>query len=178
MRTNVPGRVNSALPSHRGVWYGGAWHDALSGRSAETWNPSTGESLGKVAVADAADIDAAVTAARRGFVEWRAVPPLERARCLRRIAELVRQHADELARHRDVAMVAIIGSVTAGRAVMRAASDTVKPLLLELGGKNALIAYPDADPAEVAAATIAGMNFTWCGQSCGSTSRAFVHSSI
>ena len=35
---------------------------------------------------------------------------------------------------------------------MRAASDTVKPVLLELGGKNALIAYPDADPDEVAAA--------------------------
>ena len=47
-------------------------------------------------------------------------------------------------------MVAIIGSVAAGRAVMRAASETVKPLLLELGGKNALIAYPDADPDEVA----------------------------
>src|SRR5438105_5807635 len=40
-----------------------------------------------------------------------------------------------LASHRDVAMVAIIGSVAAGRAVMRAASETIKPLLLELGGK-------------------------------------------
>jgi acyl-CoA reductase-like NAD-dependent aldehyde dehydrogenase len=61
---------------------------------------------------------------------------------------------------------------------MRAASDTVKPLLLELGGKNALIAYPDTDIENVAAAIVAGMNFTWCGQSCGSTSRAFVHASI
>jgi betaine-aldehyde dehydrogenase len=50
--------------------------------------------------------------------------------------------------------------------------------MLELGGKNALIAYPDADPDEVAAAAIAGMNFTWCGQSCGSTSRAFIHRDI
>jgi betaine-aldehyde dehydrogenase len=49
-------------------------------------------------------------------------------------------------------MVAIIGSVAAGRAVMRAASDTLKPLMLELGGKNALIAYGDADPDAVAAA--------------------------
>ncbi|HZQ61460.1 MAG TPA: aldehyde dehydrogenase family protein [Casimicrobiaceae bacterium] len=80
-----------------------------------------------------------------------------------------------LASHPGVAMVAIIGSVAAGKAVMRAASDTVKPVLLELGGKNALIAYPDADPSEVAQAMVAGMNFTWCGQSCGSTSRAFVH---
>jgi betaine-aldehyde dehydrogenase len=61
---------------------------------------------------------------------------------------------------------------------MRAASETVKPVMLELGGKNALIAYPDADVDEVAGAVIAGMNFTWCGQSCGSTSRAFVHEKI
>src|SRR5207253_7703373 len=83
-----------------------------------------------------------------------------------------------LASHRDVAMVAIIGSIAAGRAVMRAASETIKPLLLELGGKNALIAYPDANVDDVAAGIVAGMNFTWCGQSCGSTSRAFVHASI
>src|SRR4029079_136244 len=60
----------------------------------------------------------------------------------------------------------------------KAASDTVKRTMLELGGKNALIAYGDADPDEVAAAVIGGMYFTWCGQSCGSTSRAFIHEGI
>ena len=89
-----------------------------------------------------------------------------------------REAAAHLAAHPGVAMVALVGSVPAGRAVMRAASDTLKPVLLELGGKNALIAYADADPAEVAAAVIAGMNFAWCGQSCGSTSRAFLHADI
>lgn len=83
-----------------------------------------------------------------------------------------------LAGHPGVAKVGLIGSVAAGRAVMRAASDTIKPVLLELGGKNALIAYPDADPDKVADAVIGGMNFTWCGQSCGSTSRAFIHRDI
>ena len=83
-----------------------------------------------------------------------------------------------LASHPEIAMVALIGSVPTGRAVMRAASETIKPVLLELGGKNALIAFPDADPDAVAAAAVAGMNFTWCGQSCGSTSRAFLHASI
>ena len=61
---------------------------------------------------------------------------------------------------------------------MREASPTLKPVLLELGGKNALIAYGDADPAEVAKDIIQGMNFAWCGQSCGSTSRAFIHEDI
>jgi betaine-aldehyde dehydrogenase len=83
-----------------------------------------------------------------------------------------------LAAHPKIAMVAVTGSVPTGRAVMKAASDTVKPVLLELGGKNALVAYPDADPEEVAGAVVAGMNFTWCGQSCGSTSRAFLHDTI
>ncbi len=83
-----------------------------------------------------------------------------------------------LSQHPGVAKVALIGSVTAGRAVMAAASKTLKSVLLELGGKNALIAFPDADPDEVAGAVVAGMNFTWCGQSCGSTSRAFLHDSL
>ena len=83
-----------------------------------------------------------------------------------------------LAGHRGVAMVTLIGSVPTGRAVMRAAAETLKPVLLELGGKNALIALPDADPDEVATNAVAGMNFTWCGQSCGSMSRVFLHDSI
>jgi acyl-CoA reductase-like NAD-dependent aldehyde dehydrogenase len=83
-----------------------------------------------------------------------------------------------LAAHKDIAMIGLVGSVPTGRAVMRAAADTLKPVLLELGGKNALIAFPDVDPDAVAAGIVAGMNFTWCGQSCGSTSRAFVHESI
>lgn len=83
-----------------------------------------------------------------------------------------------LAEHPDVAKVTLIGSVPAGRAVMRSASDTVKPVLLELGGKNALIAYPDSDPKKIADAIVGGMNFGWCGQSCGSTSRAFLHADI
>jgi betaine-aldehyde dehydrogenase len=83
-----------------------------------------------------------------------------------------------LVAHPGVAMVALIGSVPTGRAVMRSAAASIKPTLLELGGKNALIAFADVDVQKVAAAIISGMNFTWCGQSCGSTSRAFVHDQI
>src|SRR2546421_1396437 len=293
------------LPEHRGCYYGGAWHAPLSAREADTINPGTGESLGKVADAGRADVDAAVAAARIAFRDWRNVLPLERAKMLRRIAEVLRKHAEELAMidaadcgnpvaemvsdatvaaaqteffaglvtemkgssipmgpnavnfsvreprgvvgriipfnhpfmfcagkaaaplatgntvvmkppeqaplsslrlseliegvlppgvfnvvpggreagsalaaHPGVAMIALIGSVPTGRAVMKAAADTLKAVMLELGGKNALIAYPDADPDEVAGGVIGGMNFTWCGQSCGSTSRAFIHEKI
>jgi acyl-CoA reductase-like NAD-dependent aldehyde dehydrogenase len=85
---------------------------------------------------------------------------------------------EALATHKGVAMIALVGSVPTGRAVMRGAAETLKPVLLELGGKNALIAFPDVEPDAVAEGIVAGMNFTWCGQSCGSTTRAFVHADI
>jgi betaine-aldehyde dehydrogenase len=293
------------LPEHRDAFYGGKWHKAKSNAYPETINPGTGESLGPVADCGTADIDAAVASAKAAFPAWRDTPPLERARLLKRIATVLRDHAEELAlidaadcgnpvaemvkdatiaaaqiefyaglvtemkgasipmgpdvvnfsvreprgvvgriipfnhpfmfcagkaaaplaagntvvmkppeqaplsslrlaeligdilppgvfnlvpggreagaalaSHRDVAMIALIGSVPTGRAVMKAASDTLKAVMLELGGKNALIAFPDADPDEVADGVIGGMNFTWCGQSCGSTSRAFIHEKI
>jgi betaine-aldehyde dehydrogenase len=294
-----------ALPKNRSAYYGGAWHEPKSGRYVDTLNPGTGLTLGKVADSGAEDIDAAVAAAKAAFKEWRRVLPLERGKVLRRIAQVLRENAEDLAlidaadcgnpvremvsdamvaaaqmeffaglvtemkgasipmgpevvnfsvreplgvvgriipfnhpfmfcagksaaplaagntvvvkppeqaplsslrlaeliggllppgvfnvvpgareagqrlaSHPDVAMIALIGSVPTGRAVMKAASDTVKRTMLELGGKNALIAFADADPDDVAGAVIGGMNFTWCGQSCGSTSRAFLHEAI
>jgi betaine-aldehyde dehydrogenase len=292
------------LPSHRGPYYAGKWQTG-AGHMVEVTSPGSGESLGQVVDGTAADAEAAIAAARQAFMEWRRVPPLERARMLRAIAEVLRRNGEELAMidaadcgnpyaemvrdanagaaqlefyaglvtemkgasipmgpdvvnfsvrepygavariipfnhpfmfaagksgaplaagntvvlkppeqaplsalrlaelidgilppgvwnvvpggrevgqvlasHPDVASVALIGSVPTGRAVMRAASDTLKPVLLELGGKNALIAFADADLDAVSAAVVDGMNFTWCGQSCGSTSRAFVHEKI
>ena len=309
MNTAVPPKGLKAvplhLPEHRDAFYGGEWHKPKSGRYVDSINPGTGESLGPFADGDAADIAAAVGAAKKAFDGWRNTPPFERGRLLRRVANVLREHAEELATidaadcgnpvhemvmdatiaaaqidfyaglvtemkgasipmgpgvvnfsvreprgvvgriipfnhpfmfcagkigapvatgntvvmkppeqaplsalrlaeliggilppgvfnvvpggreagsvlttHRDVAMIALIGSVPTGRAVMKAAADTLKPVMLELGGKNALIAYPDADPDEVAAGVVGGMNFTWCGQSCGSTSRAFIHESM
>src|SRR5215469_9548740 len=302
---NALASIKLNLPAQRGVYYGGEWHEPRGGRTTDQINPGTGESLGRVAEAGADDIDAAVKAAKAAFKEWRRVPPLERAKMLKKISEVLRANAGELAMidaadcgnpiaemimdatiaaaqieffaglvtemkgasipmgpdrlnfsvreplgvvgrivpfnhpfmfiagksaaplaagntivmkppeqaplsslrlaelidgllppgvfnlvpggkdagaalasHPDVAKIALIGSVPTGKAVMRAASDTLKGVLLELGGKNALIAYPDADPDAVAGGVVGGMNFTWCGQSCGSTSRAFIHEKI
>ncbi|KAL2014194.1 hypothetical protein VTN00DRAFT_1719 [Thermoascus crustaceus] len=79
--------------------------------------------------------------------------------------------------HPLVKMVTLIGSVPTGKAIQRAAADFLKPTLLELGGKNALVAYPDADLDKLVNGITRGMNFTWAGQSCGSTSRVFLHES-
>ena len=80
--------------------------------------------------------------------------------------------------HPLVAKITLIGSVPTGKAIMRSAADTLKPVLLELGGKNALIVFPDADLNKVVDGAVGGMNFTWAGQSCGSTSRMFIHDSM
>ena len=82
-----------------------------------------------------------------------------------------------LVAHKEVRRIAFTGSVETGRAVMRGAG--IKSVSLELGGKNPLIIYPDVDIDKVAAAAVAGMNFSVSqGQSCGSNSRVFVHSKI
>src|SRR5438105_9379328 len=280
--TSMPPAAPAAnLPSHRDPYYGGECQKPAARRYVEVTAPGSGEPLGKVVDGTAADAEAAIAAAKAAFRDWRRVPPLERAKMLRAIAEVLRRNGDELAMidaadcgnpfaemvrdanagaaqldfyaglvtemkgasvpmgpdvvnfsvreplgvvgriipfnhpfmfaagksgaplaagntvvlkppeqaplsalrlaelidgilpagvfnvapgdratgaalasHPGVGMVAIIGSVAAGRAVMRAASATVKPLLLELGGKNALIAYADADPDDVAAAAV------------------------
>lgn len=86
---------------------------------------------------------------------------------------------DAIVRHPRIKRIAFIGSVATGRAIQRAAAEVgVKHVTLELGGKNPLVAFGDADPERVARAAVAGMNFGWQGQSCGSTSRLIVHRDI
>jgi betaine-aldehyde dehydrogenase len=84
-----------------------------------------------------------------------------------------------LVAHPDVPRVAFTGSVPSGRAVLRGAAELIKHVTLELGGKNPIIVFPDVDPAKAARAAVAGMNIARCtGQSCGSTSRLFVHDDV
>lgn len=296
--------THAVLPVSRDLYYGGRWV-APAGGYTETLDPATGQSLGRVADADAQDVDRAVASAREGFAVWRRTTPAQKTAALRALADTLRRHQEELAMidalncgspvknllrdvdtaarqidffagltteakgatipagdgalcmtvrepygvcarlvafnhplmfmagklaaplaagnavvmkppvqaplsalrlaelahglfppgvlnilpgglacgqalvaHEQVPVVTLIGSTRTGREVARAAADRLKHVILELGGKNALIAYPDADAAEVAAAAIKGMNFAWCGQSCGSTSRLFVHRAI
>jgi betaine-aldehyde dehydrogenase len=85
---------------------------------------------------------------------------------------------DALVRHPGVKRLAFTGSVPTGLAVQRAAAETtVKDVTLELGGKNPLVIFPDADFETALDGAVKGMNFSWQGQSCGSTSRLFVHES-
>ena len=84
-----------------------------------------------------------------------------------------------LVRHPLVRRVHFTGSVEVGREVAKAAAEGLKPVSLELGGKNPMIVFPDADIDKAVAGAFSGMNYCWSqGQSCGSTSRLFLHESI
>jgi betaine-aldehyde dehydrogenase len=84
-----------------------------------------------------------------------------------------------LVRHPDVPRIGFTGSVETGKRVLRDAADHIKVVTLELGGKNPLIVLPDCDPDAAADLATIGMNLQrTAGQSCGSTSRVYVHSSL
>lgn len=86
---------------------------------------------------------------------------------------------DALVRHRHVRRIGFIGSEGTGRAIQRAAAETgVKDVSLELGGKNAMVVFADADLDAAAEGAVFGMNFTWSGQSCGSNSRLLVQREV
>lgn len=69
----------------------------VAGERLASLNPATGELLGYVPVAGAAEVDAAVQAARAAQPRWAAMSGAERARILRRAAEILRRRNDELA---------------------------------------------------------------------------------
>jgi len=86
---------------------------------------------------------------------------------------------EALVAHPDVPRLAFTGGVEVGRRIQRVATEGgVKVVTLELGGKNPLIVFPDADLDAAVGGALRGMNFTWQGQSCGSTSRLYVHRSV
>ncbi len=85
------------LPQHRGLYYGGAWHESAAARETRIVSPATGASLGTAIDATAEDIDRAVVAARAAFGAWRDTPAQERAAALRKAIAILRANADELA---------------------------------------------------------------------------------
>ena len=77
----------------------GGWRESAGGGRADILDPSTGRVVTTVAEGNAADVAAAVAAARRAFDEgpWSRTPGRERARVLLRVADGIRRRADELA---------------------------------------------------------------------------------
>src|SRR5712692_2630376 len=83
-----------------------------------------------------------------------------------------------LANHPMVSKLSFTGSTEVGKLIMRAASDRIVPVSLELGGKSPSIVFPDANEDWVVDGIIAAMRFTRQSQSCTAGSRLFLHRDI
>jgi len=81
-----------------GHWVGGEVVPSKEGRTFKTHNPATGRVICRVAEADEADVEQAVVAAERGQAEWGAMTGTERGRVMQRMAAVMREHRQELAR--------------------------------------------------------------------------------
>src|SRR5947207_2139530 len=94
-KTKLPVRIRQTK-----MLIDGKWVDAQSGKTFETLNPATGEVIANVAEGDKADVDKAAKAARRAFEKgpWRKMSARERGRILYKLADLIEQNKEELAK--------------------------------------------------------------------------------
>jgi succinate-semialdehyde dehydrogenase/glutarate-semialdehyde dehydrogenase len=75
----------------------GAWGPSASGKVLTVINPATGDDLGKLAHAGIADLDRALVAVEKGFHVWRKISAYERAKVMRKAADLLRSRAADIA---------------------------------------------------------------------------------
>src|SRR5437588_4656460 len=77
-------------------WIAGSETTGASTRWGKVWNPATGEQQAQVALAEPADVDAAVAAASKAWQEWRDVSVIRRARIMFALRDLIERHLDEI----------------------------------------------------------------------------------
>jgi len=94
-------------------YIGGGWTPATGAEALDVTNPATGETLARVPLSSAADLDAAVRAARDALPAWRAVSVIERARRLFTLRERLDALREELARAVTTEMGKTIGDARA-----------------------------------------------------------------
>jgi phenylacetaldehyde dehydrogenase len=88
-----------------------------------------------------------------------------------------RDVGEALASHPTIGKVMFTGSTATGKAIIKSSADTVKRLTLELGGNDAGIVLPDADPKAIAEGLFWGA-FINTGQTCAALKRLYVHDDI
>ncbi|WP_043435444.1 aldehyde dehydrogenase family protein, partial [Arthrobacter sp. I3] len=88
-----------------------------------------------------------------------------------------RDVGEALAGHPAIGKIMFTGSTATGKAIIKSSADTVKRLTLELGGNDAGIVLPDADPQAIAEGLFWGA-FINTGQTCAALKRLYVHTDI
>jgi phenylacetaldehyde dehydrogenase len=91
-------RINDFLATEGKLFINNEWRTALSGKTFDTPNPTTGQVLATVADGQAEDVDAAVAAARAAYQgEWSRLTGAARAKVLWKVGDLIEEHAETLA---------------------------------------------------------------------------------
>src|SRR5437016_6276804 len=130
----------------------------------------------------AGEVDEAVERAKKALPEWLDATPLSLLRFMELAKDVIPEGVlqvvtgdgvptgQRLVEHPDIGLVSLTGDVETGKLIARNASDTLKRVHLELGGKAPMVIFDDADPAAVAESVkIAGY---WnSGQDCTAGSR-------
>ncbi|MGW0949016.1 aldehyde dehydrogenase family protein [Streptomyces sp. NPDC002623] len=84
---------------------------------------------------------------------------------------------ERLVRHPDVGMISFTGGIPTAQKILDSARHTLKPVLLELGGKTASVVFPDADLDQAVTSTVRSC-FNLSGQGCNLTTRLLVHRDV
>lgn len=97
MTVNQESALGSAVETCK-LLIGGKWQKSDATEYGDVFNPSTGEVIAKVPMGGDSDVDRAVKAAHKAFLEWREVPAVERARLMFRFKNLLEENFEEIAR--------------------------------------------------------------------------------
>ena len=81
-----------------GQFIDGKWQKAEKGETYEVINPATEEILGKASKASESDVNKALKSAEKGLQVWKNTPPWQRSKIIRKIADLIRERTDVLAK--------------------------------------------------------------------------------
>jgi 1-pyrroline dehydrogenase len=92
----------SITVSHHKNFVGGEWVDSLDGGTMEVLNPATGETIAEVPSSTEQDVGRAVEAAKKALPEWLETTPAERQELLLKLADLIDEHTEELAKLESV----------------------------------------------------------------------------
>src|SRR6187551_2948884 len=84
--------------SDLGLYIDGKWLNGEGREGEDVINPATGKALGKLPHASAADLDAALAAATKGFAVWKAMSAYDRSKIMRKAADLLRERYDHVSR--------------------------------------------------------------------------------
>ena len=81
-----------------GQFIDGKWLSSSNNETYDVINPATEEVIGKASKASPADVDKALKSAQKGFAIWKKFSPWDRAKIIRKVADLMRKKKNELAK--------------------------------------------------------------------------------